>query len=135
MGRLLFQAIAFRRGSRWTVGDRHALAFTERGNLELWQLPELNLLWESDTIDRGVKLAMQGDGNLVIYDKQEQNIWASDTSGHEQALLAVEDEGRLAIYSADLSQTLWESALAKAETDVEGSESMMSADSSTPTKT
>ena len=84
MGRLLFQAMAFPRGSRWTVGDRHALAFTERGNLELWQLPELNLLWESDTIDRGVKLAMQGDGNLVIYDKQEQSIWASDTSGHEQ---------------------------------------------------
>ena len=100
----------FGRGSQWAVGRGHLLTFTARGNLELWKTPELSLVWESGTSGKGAKLIMQGDGNFVIYDDDDESVWASGTFGHERALLSVEDDGRLVIYSADLSQTLWDSS-------------------------
>ena len=97
MGKVLFQTIEFGRGSQWAVGRGHLLTFTARGNLELWKIPELSLVWESGTSGKGAKLIMQGDGNLVIYDDDDESVWASGTFGHERALLSVEDDGRLVI--------------------------------------
>ena len=112
----------FGRGSEWTVGTHYRLAFTARGNLELWKTPELSLVWESRTSGKGAKLIMQGDGNLVIYDDDGESVWASGTFGNERALLGVEDDGRLVIYSADLSQTLWDSASAEHEAEEAGAD-------------
>jgi hypothetical protein len=109
VGKLLFHAIEFDRDSEWTVGERHRFAFTARGNLELWQNPDLKLLWESGTTGRGEKFVMQSDGNMVIYDATRQSVWASDTFDNREAVLAVEEEGRLVIYAADLTTTLWRS--------------------------
>ena len=116
MGKLLFQTLEFGRGSEWPVGTHYRLAFTARGNLELWKTPELSLVWESGTSGKGAKLIMQGDGNLVIYDDENESVWASGTFGHEHALLGVEEDGRLVIYSADLSETLWDSASPESKT-------------------
>jgi hypothetical protein len=104
MGKLLFQAIEFRRDTSWSVGEYYRLWFTPVGNLELWNVKNNGIVWESGT--SGEKLAMQADGNLAIYDQFGTSIWATDTVGHPGAFLAAQDDGNLVIYGED-RRALW----------------------------
>src|SRR5207248_5173337 len=99
MGMIVFQAIAFGRDSSWTLGDDYLLRFTSSGNLELWNIRDHELAWESGT--RGERLAMQSDGNLVIYAKGGEAGWSSGTSGNEDAVLVARNDGSLAILTPD----------------------------------
>jgi hypothetical protein len=108
MGKLLFQAIEFGRGSNWSVGEHYLLRFTTNGNLELWADRGRRLVWESGTASRGDRCAMQSDGNLVIYNSDGEGIWASGTSGNAGAILAAQDDGNLVIYASDQRKAIWE---------------------------
>ncbi len=110
VGKLLFQAIEFRRDTSWSVGAHYRLWFTAQGNLQLWNVANNGVVWESGT--RGERLAMQADGNLTIYDANGRCIWASDTIGNPGAYLAAQDDGNLVIYSADQRRPLWETRTA-----------------------
>jgi hypothetical protein len=105
MGKLMFQAIEFGRDSSWAVGKHYRLCFTADGNLQLWNVANKGVVWETNT--KGEKLAMQADGNFVIYASEGRVLWASDTSGHRDACFAAQDDGNLVIYTADLSKTIW----------------------------
>ncbi len=106
VGKLLFQAIEFRRDTSWSVGKHYRLWFTPDGNLQHWNVANNGVVWESRT--RGEKLAMQADGNLTIYDVEGKCIWASDTIGNPGAYLVAQDDGNLIICSADQRRVLWQ---------------------------
>jgi hypothetical protein len=105
MGKLLFQAIEFRRDKSWSIGEYYRLWFTPTGNLQLWNIRNNGVVWETGTA--GERLAMQADGNLAIYDGAGKCIWASDTGGNPLACLAAQDDGNLVIYAADQKRALW----------------------------
>ncbi|HEX3944946.1 MAG TPA: hypothetical protein VHW69_12740 [Rhizomicrobium sp.] len=79
--------------------------FRPSGNLQLWNVANNGVVWESDT--HGETLAMQADGNLVIYNHAGQGVWSSDTSGNLDACFAAQDDGNLVIYTANLAIGLW----------------------------
>lgn len=110
MGKILFQAIEFGRDTSWNLGRHYRLWFTPNGNLQLWNVANQGVIWESRTT--GARLAMQADGNLTIYDAAGRCVWASDTAGHPNAMLAGQDDGNLVIYSADQRRSLWTTATA-----------------------
>ena len=110
MGKLLFQAIEFRCDTSWAVGLHYRLWFNPSGNLQLWNVRNKGVVWESGT--RGDRLAMQADGNLTIYDAAGDCVWASDTTGNHGAYLAAQDDGNLVIYAADQRRPLWQTRTA-----------------------
>ena len=110
MGKLLFQAIEFRRDTSWSVGLHYRLWFTPQGNLQLWNVRNNGVVWESGT--RGERFAMQADGNLTIYDAVDKCIWASGTTGNPNAYFAAQDDGNLVIYASDHTRALWETRTA-----------------------
>ena len=105
MGKLIFQAIEFGRDTSWAVGKHYRLWFNADGNLQLWNVANNGVVWESGS--QGETLAMQADGNLVVYDRAGEVVWASGTSGNRDACLAVQDDGNLVIYTADQTKALW----------------------------
>lgn len=110
MGKVLFQAIEFGRDTSWHVGVYYRLWFDPVGNLQLWNIRNNGVVWESGT--RGDRLAMQADGNLTIYDSRGECIWSSGTTGHSNAYLAAQDDGNLVIYTADQRKAVWNSGTA-----------------------
>lgn len=110
MGKVLFQAIEFGRDTSWNMGLHYRLWFTPGGNLQLWNVRNNGVVWESGT--RGDRLAMQADGNLTIYDAVGRSVWASDTTGHPNAFFAAQDDGNLVIYAADQRKALWNTGTA-----------------------
>jgi hypothetical protein len=110
VGKVLFQAIEFPRDTSWAVGQDYRLCFTTGGDLQLWNLANKAVVWESGT--QGERLAIQADGNLAIYDAKGTCVWATGTSGNHGAYLAAQDDGNLVIYSADQSKALWNTGTA-----------------------
>ena len=106
MGKVLLQAIEFRRDSSWNIGLHYRLSFTQAGNLQLWNVTNSGVVWESGS--KGERMAMQADGNLAIYDAVGRCILTSDTAGNRDAYLVGQDDGNLLIYEADHERPLWE---------------------------
>jgi hypothetical protein len=63
------------------------------------------VVWATNVLGNGLRVAMQTDGNLVIYDNNNVAQWAADKLGNAKYLV-LQNDANLVVYSDD-GKALW----------------------------
>ncbi len=92
-----------RHGEHVESDDQHfRLVFQHDGNLVIYRLPGMDVLWASNTAGSGgERCVMQQDGNLVLYDLQGSALWSSGTHGKPDSFLSMQRDGNAVLRRPD----------------------------------
>lgn len=102
------QELLFVIDTQWRVASGYTFEFTQDGNLEI-RNPSGELLWQTETKERGARRLTLSDGDLAISAADRSNpLWRTNTPGHVGAFIAFQKDGNLVIYTAE-RQPVWAS--------------------------
>lgn len=95
------------RGQQLTSRNRRFRAVLQYdGNFVLYAGGD-QVLWASDTVDKGFRVLMQRDGNLALYDDTKQPLWVSQTQFLGDFFMCL-DNGNMAVFAWNGTQ-VWSS--------------------------